>query len=408
MKLADLETPRGRRYLLYVLALLAAFPAISTDMYLPGFKTISAYFGVGIDQIQLTLAISFFGLGLGQLFWGPLSDRYGRKRPALIGIVVYVLASLLCAFAPNVAVLMVGRLLQTFGGAAAFVVGRAIVRDLFHGQEMARVLAAVSSIFLIAPILGPSLGAAILSIASWHWIFVAMALAGVTAFFSLWALPESLQSQNRTSNGIKASIVAYGRIIRDREFGFATIQAMVASFMIFTFVSSAPDVFMGHFGVSPTWFGVIFGVNSLGLLGGTQVNRRVLKSKRVQVALRYAVTFQAICSLALAIFGGLTGWLWVVLPLLLLTTAAGPSIAGNSTTLALHNFKANAAQAAALMGVLQNLAAASVMAVIAFLPIDALAKMLIVICATGMLSAAVLLVRERELMRNPVDLEAQP
>jgi len=406
VKLSDLETPRGKKFLLGVLALLAAFPAISTDAYLPAFGQITEHFGVGIDRIQLTLSISFLGLGIGQLFWGPISDRFGRKKPALIGILVYIAASLTCALAPSVDVLMGARFFQAFGGAAAFLVGRAIVRDLYKGQEMARTLAAVSSIFLIAPILGPSLGAAILNVATWPWIFVAMAALGAIAFISLSRLPESLSPENRTQHGFASSISAYGRIIRDREFVFATMQASVASFIIFTFVASAPDVFMGHFGISEFWFAIIFGANAVGLLGGTQLNRHFLKSKKVQLALRYMVILQVSSATALAIFGGLTGVLWIVLPLLMLTTASGPSIAGNSTTLALHNFKKNAAQAAALLGVIQNLAAASIMAFVAFLPMDALYKMLLVLAGSGLLSLIVLLTRERELKKNPVDLES--
>ncbi|MEY4985834.1 MAG: hypothetical protein RLZZ359_720 [Actinomycetota bacterium] len=402
----DLRSSFGHKFLLGLLGLLSAFPALSTDLYLPAFKQISGSLGVTDSQLQLTLAISFFGLALGSLFWGTISDRFGRKVPTVVGIGIFVIASVACALAPSFAVLLIARLFQSLGGSAAFIAGRAIIRDLYSGQEMARVMAAVMSIFLIAPILGPSLGAAILSVADWRWIFYTLAIIGGVAIACMLLLPETLELQNRSSLGGIATLQNYTKILRDREYVFAILQTAASSFMTFSYVASAPSVYMGHFGISETWFAVIFGANAVGLLAMTQINRRLLKNIKVVRVLGGMVIFQASSGLLLFALGNLTESLFAVIPLVMLTLSASPSIGGNSTTLALHNFKVNAAQASALIGVIQSLSATFVMSLLAAVPLEPLLKMLTFMASVAVLALTVLVIRSRELKARPVDLES--
>lgn len=397
MQLETLKAGKGRLALLLVLGAMAAFPAISTDLYLPGFPQVAHDFGVTVPAVQVTLSATFFGLGIGMMLWGPASDNRGRKRPALLGIGAYILGSLLCALAPNLPVLTIARFLQALGGAAAVVVGRAIVRDLYDGQVMARTMAGVQSIFLIAPILGPSIGALILQFGNWPWLFVFLAAFGVLGFFGVTRLPETLPSAARAKHDARGAIRQYALILRDKSFAFAVLQASAASFMIFGFVASAPAVFMGEFGLSQSAFGLMFGVNAIGLVAATQINRAVLKRIPVAKALRFAVAIQATGALAMWVFGSIWPSLWVVLPLLMVTTMSGPSIAGNSTTLAMANFQNSAAQASALVGLVQSVSSATISAVLAFIPIAPLPKMLITMGIVAIAALLVLLARERQL-----------
>jgi len=397
VQLDKLKAGKGRFALLLVLGAMAAFPAISTDLYLPGFPQVAQDFGVTVPQVQVTLSATFFGLGIGMMLWGPASDNRGRKNPALLGIAVYIFGSLLCALAPSLAVLTIARFLQALGGAAAVVVGRAIVRDLYEGQVMARTMAGVQSVFLIAPILGPSIGAFILQFGNWPWLFVFLAAFGVLGFFGVSRLPETLPPAARARQDARGAIRQYALILRDKSFAFAVLQAAAASFMIFGFVSSAPAVFMGEFGLSQSAFGVMFGVNAIGLVAATQINRAVLKRLSVAKALRYAVAIQATGALSMWVFGSIWPNLWVVLPLLLITTMTGPAIAGNSTTLAMANFPNSAAQASALVGLVQSLSSTIISAVLAFVPIAPLPKMLAALGIVAIAALLVLIARERQL-----------
>lgn len=400
MQLEKLKAGQSKLALLLVLGAMAAFPAIASDLYLPGFPAVASGFDVTVPAVQVTLSATFYGLGIGMMTWGPISDNRGRKNPALLGILLYVVGSLLCAVAPNLVVLTAARFVQSFGGAAAVVIGRAIVRDLYEGQAMARTMAAVQSIFLIAPILGPSIGALILNFGDWQWLFVALAAFGLIGAFGVARLPETLPTSARANNDIRAAFAQYAVILRDRTFAHAVLQAAAASFMIFGFVASAPAVFMGNFGLSQSAFGLMFGVNALGLVAATQLNRWVLKRLPVAKALRYAVIIQAAGALSLWLFGSIWANLWVVLPLLMLTTMTGPSIAGNSTTLAMSNFQNSAAQASALVGLVQSLSSATLAAVLAFIPVDPLAKMLTTMGLVAIAALFVLLYRERKLAKH--------
>ena len=401
MKLAEL-THRKHRWMLWgTLASLSAFPAMATDLYLPGFPAVAAQFGATTYEVQLTLSSFFYGMGIGQLIWGATSDRLGRKLPTIFGIGLFVLGSIACAFSPNLWFLVIARFVQALGGAAAMTIVRAIVRDLFSGEEMARTMSAVMSIFMIAPILAPSIGALILQFGQWQWIFVALSIFGIFAALNFTRMPETLPQELRQKNGFKTVLAAYGAIIRNAEFRFAVMQSASASLLLFAYVSLIPSVLMVQFGASPAQFGLFFGVNALSLVAGAQINRRILKKIKTHVALRRFVLFQAAMAVLLFAVAHTIPVLWLILPMLMLTIGANTSIGGNSATLAMAPFQGSAAQASALVGVVQSIAAATSAAIVAFLPGQPLDKMTTTILAVTVLTTGVLWLRERRLKRTP-------
>ncbi len=400
MQLSDLTKSKHRWMLWGTLASLSAFPAMATDLYLPGFPAVAQQFAVTTYDVQLTLSSFFYGMAIGQLVWGAASDRLGRKLPTILGISLFVLGSIACALAPNLWFLVIARFIQALGGAAAMTIVRAIVRDLFTGEEMARTMSAVMSIFMIAPILAPSIGALILQFGQWNWIFIVLAVFGVGAIINFTRLPETLPVEQRQRYDIGQVMTAYGEILKTSEFRYAVIQAASASLMLFTYVSLIPSVLMVEFGATPAQFGIFFGINSLSLVAGSQINRRILKKLKVNVALRNMVSFQAVMAIALFALAHVYPVIWVVLPMLMLTIGANPSIAGNSATLAMAPFAKSAAQASAMVGLIQGISSASVAAIAAVVPGEPLAKMTTMMLIIAGLSSAILIMRERKLKRT--------
>lgn len=384
------------------LASLSAFPAMATDLYLPGFPAVAAQFGATTYEVQLTLSSFFYGMAIGQLIWGATSDRLGRKLPTILGIGLFVVGSIACAFAPDLWFLVVARFVQALGGAAAMTIVRAIVRDLFSGEEMARTMSAVMSIFMIAPILAPSLGALILEFGEWHWIFIALAIFGVAAVANFIRMPETLPPEMRQASGFKTAMSGYANIVRNSEFRFAVMQSAAASLLLFAYVSLIPSVLMVQFGATPIQFGIFFGVNALSLVAGAQINRRILTRVKTHVALRRFVLFQAAMAIILFVVAHTVPVLWLILPMLMLTIGANTSIGGNSATLAMAPFPGSAAQASALVGVVQSIAAATSAAIVAFLPGQALDKMTTTIVAVTGLTSGVLWLRERKLKKSSI------
>ena len=400
MKLDELTLPKSRWMLWGTLASLAAFPAMATDLYLPGFPAVARQFDATTYDVQLTLSSFFVGMALGQLIWGATSDRLGRKLPTILGILLFILGSIACALAPNLWFLVIARFVQALGGAAAMTIVRAIVRDLFSGEEMARTMSAVMSIFMAAPILAPSIGALILGVGNWQWIFVALAVFGVLAIANFSRFPETLPDQSRQSSGFKAVLSAYGTILKTSDFRYAILQTAAASLMLFAYVSLIPSVLMVQFGATPVQFGIFFGVNALSLVAGSQINRRVLTRLKTEVVLRNFVLFQAVMTVLLFTVAHTVPVLYLVLPMLMLTIGANTSIGGNSSTLAMAPFKGSAAQASAVVGVIQNIASAAAAAIVAYLPGEPLNKMTTTMLCIAAVSTTVLVIRERKLARS--------
>ena len=385
-----------RRQLLVLLAALTAFAPMALDLYLPGFPDIAATYGTDTGSVQLTLSACLLGLGLGQLTWGPTSDRYGRKRPLLAGLVISIVASLLIAVAPTFAAMVVLRFLQAFGGSAGVVIARAIVRDRYSGVELARTLSAIVTVFAIAPVVAPLIGSAILQVAPWPWMFVALAVFGVLCLLGVVRMPESLPVERRTDHGFVGAMAQYRSIMANAEFRYAAALSALGSTALFAYIASSPALVIDYYGGSESLFAVIFAGLSVAFAAGAQLNMRLLRVTGVGTLLARAVFVQFAGGLVLVAAAAVGVPLGVFLVPLAITVMTVSAVTSNGIALGLGPFPHAAASAAALIGGAQMLMGAISSSAMSALPLDAPVEMsLAMSAAAGLGSAIVLMHRAR-------------
>src|SRR4051812_48049662 len=274
----DRPATRGRLRLILTLGAMTAFAPLSIDMYLPALPALSVSFGTGASEVQLTLSAFFFGLALGQATVGPLSDALGRRRPLLIGLVVYPLASLLCAAAPSISALVAFRFVQGFAGAAGIVIARAIVRDLHTGVAAAQFLSVLMLVSGLAPILAPVIGGQLLLFSAWQGIFLVLAaFSGLLLIVIATGLPETLPAGQRQTDGLRGTLVTFRALLADRAFLGYALACGLAIAAVFCYISGASFVFQDIYGASPQTFSFIFGLNAVGLVAAGQVNGRLVR-----------------------------------------------------------------------------------------------------------------------------------
>ena len=347
------KTADGRLKLVLIIGGLSAFGPLSIDLYLPALPSLSRDLGGSPSLVQLTLTACLLGLAAGQLVAGPLSDALGRCRPLFVGLAAYALASLLCALAPSVTVLVALRLIQGTAAAAGIVVARAVVRDVYEGSDVARFLALTMLISGLAPILAPMAGGQLLRLTSWRGAFVVLAAIGLLLLAAAaLGLPETLPPERRRSGGIRETLTTFRGLVADRMFMGYALSSGLAMGASFTYVSGAPFVLEDIYGVSPQTFGLIFGTNAVSILLLGQIGRRLVGrvgSRRLLVAGLGIASAGGLLLLASVTFGvGLAG----VLPGFLLVVSSVGLNSPNATALALADHAHQAGSAAALLGML--------------------------------------------------------
>ncbi|MEU6236850.1 multidrug effflux MFS transporter [Kitasatospora sp. NPDC047058] len=272
-----------------VLGGLVALGPLTTDLYLPGLPAIADDLGAEPAAVQLTLTFSMFGVAAGQLVFGPLSDRFGRRPPLLAGLAVYTLASVVCVLAPTLPVLIAARFVQGAAGAAGIVIGRAVARDRFAGVAMLRFLASISLISGLAPILAPLVGAQLLRVTSWRGTFGALTALGLLlALIAFAALRETLPAADRHRGGFAGTLRTMGGLLRDLPFLGLVLTSTFAFGALFGYISGSSVVLQHVYHVSPQAYSLLFGVNSLAIVAVTQLNGRVLARRFTPVALMLA------------------------------------------------------------------------------------------------------------------------
>jgi DHA1 family bicyclomycin/chloramphenicol resistance-like MFS transporter len=272
-------TRRRRAGLLVTLILgsLTALPALSMDMYLPALPAVSGTLHTPAATVQLTLTACLLGLAAGQLVVGPMSDRFGRRRPLLIGMCCYVLASVACAFAPGIETLIVCRLVQGLAGAAGIVIARAVVRDMYDGLAMARFFSNLMLIGGLAPILAPVLGGQILRFTDWRGVFLILTGMGlVLTFVAARWLPETLVPDKRRKGGVPDALRTMRGLFADRVFTGYLLAGSLSFAALFAYVSASPFVVQEIYGASPQAFSLLFMINSIGLVAAGQINGKIL------------------------------------------------------------------------------------------------------------------------------------
>jgi DHA1 family bicyclomycin/chloramphenicol resistance-like MFS transporter len=379
------------RRLALILGALSAFGPLSIDMYLPSFAAISRDLGASPAQVQLTLAVFFAGLGIGQAFYGPISDRYGRRRPLCFGLALFVLAGAACALARSTEGLVAWRFVQSIGGCAGIVIARAVVRDRFDERESARVFSLLMLVMGLAPILAPLVGGQILILFGWRTIFWTLAGFGLACMIAVvFFLGESLPSERRTAGGLSEALRVYGRLLRDRAFMRYNLSGALAISGMFAYIFGSPFVFMQIYGVRPDRYGWLFGLNALGLIGASQLNRVALRRVAGAGILSRAlyVTAAAGVALLIAAWTGAGGLSALLLPLFVYIASLG-FVLPNVTAAALAPQGRNAGSASAMLGTVQFGAGAVVGMLLGALGAGTAMPMAALVAACGLSSLAV-------------------
>ena len=368
-----------------LLGLMCALPAVSSDIYLPSLPDVARDLNTTQTAVQLTMTGVLVGGAVGQLVVGPLSDRFGRRRPVLIGIALHVVISLLCAVAPGIGALIALRVTQGFFNAAATVVAIAVIRDRFVGSDASRLLSRLMLVIGVAPLFAPSVGGLIAGQWGWRAVFVALALFGVALWVVVWRrLPETLPPERRRAAGLRTAVGGYVVLLRDQHFVAIALLPGLGMAVLMSYVVGSPFVFREGYGLSANQFALLFAVNGVALVGGAQINaslvRRVapIRILRVALPLLFAVAV-ALVVVVLTGAGGLFGLLavlWILLGLIQL-------ILPNASAIALSRHGAMAGTAAAFIGAMQAGIAGIVSPLVGVLGGDASAMALVMVGSTA-------------------------
>jgi len=373
--------------MIVVLGVMVALGPLTIDMYLPALPKIADDLSVSSSVVQLTLTGTLAGLALGQLIVGPLSDSLGRRRPLMAGIMLHIAASILCVLAPNLVVLGLARVLQGAGAAAAMVVAIAVVGDLFADNAAATVLSRLMLVLGVAPVVAPSLGAAVLLHGSWHWVFAALVvLAGVLLLVAALALPETLPPSHRRPLRVRGIAATYAELLRDKRFVILVLVAALGMSGLFAYIAGASFVLQGTYGLDQQAFALVFGAGAVALIGATQFNVVLLRRFSPQTITLWALAAALLAAgvfvgLSVAHVGGLAGFVvpvWAILGTMGLVIPNAPAVA-------LSRHPDAAGTAAALLGAAQFGLGAAVAPLVGVLGNDELA--LSVVMAVSVLVA---------------------
>ncbi|AWW39863.1 MFS transporter [Streptomyces sp. AS58] len=339
----------------FLLGGLTATPPLAMDMYLPALPRVGESLHAPAATVQLTLTACLAGMAVGQLVVGPMSDRWGRRRPLLAGLVVYVVATVLCALAPTAESLVAFRLVQGLAGAGGIVIARAVVRDLYDGVAMARFFSTLMLVSGAAPIVAPLIGGQILRVTDWRGVFVVLAVVGVLLTAVVGArLPETLEPADRHQGGVGEALHAMRRLLADLPFTGYMLSGGFTFAALFAYISASPFVVQEIYGASPQTFSLLFAVNSVGLVVAGQINGKVLVGRvsleRVFAAGLGIVVLAAVALLlmSLDVFGE-TGLTPIAVALFVLMSAMGFALP-NAQSLALLRVRHSAGSASALLG----------------------------------------------------------
>ncbi|GGD22951.1 putative MFS-type transporter YdgK [Pontibacillus salipaludis] len=352
-----LHNPTGKERigLAFLLGMLGILGPLNIDMYLPSFPGIASDLETSASLVQLSLTTCLIGLAVGQIVVGPISDSQGRKKPLIIFLSLFAVASFACALAPNIYVLVIARFIQGFTASAGVVLSKAVVRDVFIGRELTKFFALLMVINATAPMIAPITGGAILLLpfATWETIFLFLSIVGFAIVFTVAGkLPETLPVENRIPSSVKESVRTIGRLLKDRSFiGYALTIGFVHGGS-FAYVSGTPFVYQGIYNVSPQAFSFLFGVNGLAIITGSFLVGRLGGIFHERSLLRSAVLIAVSATGVLLVMTLLEGPLYsIVVPIFIYMTAMG-MVLTSTFTLAMEHQGHRAGSASAVLGML--------------------------------------------------------
>ena len=340
-----------------ILGMMIAIGPLAIDMYLPALPSMADEFGVSTTNVARSVPAYFVGLVFGQLFYGPFSDRVGRVKPMYIGMTIFVIASIICATTNHEYVLFAARTLQALGACVTAVVTRAAIRDTLNPVQSARAFSLMVLVMGVAPILAPTLGAAILQVANWHMLFWFLAGYGVlNIILTKLFLKETLAPENRNTRPMSETFLGYVDLMKDKTFTVPAVAAGLLQGSFFIYLSISSVLFMENYGLSEKQFAIAFGANAFGFIALTQANQFLTKRFRLVQLLRFGALMQVISALCLlvlgVVFGGEAYFPAVFLAIFCCIAGLGFT-QPNATAIALAFQKKRAGMAAAMQGALQ-------------------------------------------------------
>lgn len=336
----------SKLFLVLLLGVLSAFGPFVVDLYLPSLPQLASFFETNASMTQLTLTTAMIGLALGQLLLGPLSDKFGRKKPLIISLVIYIISTVLIVFSPNIETMIVLRVIQGLSSAGSVVISRAVATDLYRGREMTRFFGLLMTINGIAPIISPILGSLLLEYISWKGVFVFLALIGVIVLLFCFRLKESLSIENRLQGSIFATFSTFGVIIKNRLFmSYVGIESFLLGAM-FAYIAASPFILQSFYGLSAFIFSLCFGANGAALVIGANIGGKLPNRQALAIGI-LAFVVAALYTIAVLIIQ--PHWLFVEIgffAMLLLMGITFPAI----STLAMESERQYAGSASALLG----------------------------------------------------------
>ena len=357
----------GVTYLAFILAGLTSFAPFAIDMYLASFPDLARTFRTDLGSVQLSLSVFSLGLAVGQIVYGPLIDRFGRKLPMLIGVGVFTVTSLLIVMAPTIDFFVGLRFLQAIGGCAGMIISRAIIADLFKAHEAAKVLSLMMLVQGLAPILAPIIGGYILIAAGWQAIFVFLTLFGIACMAAVWwGLPETLAvDQRRRENPLRV-LRAWGDLLATRTFVVPAIAGALAFGSSFAFISGSSFVYMDLHGVGEGTYGWLFGLNAVGMIIAVQINRWLLSRLSATTILNGVfLLFVVLAGLLMATADSLP--LFALVAMLFVCLGCVPVIGANTVAIAMEATGMHRGSGSAILGITQFAIASLTSAGVGFL-----------------------------------------
>lgn len=379
-----------------ILGALSAFGPLAIDFYLPGFPAMALAFATDEKHIQTTLAVYFLGLSIGQLVYGPMADRFGRRVPLLVGVSLFTLASLACAFAPTLDALILARFVQALGGCAGMVLSRAIVSDKCDAVASAKVFSQLMLVMGLAPILAPMLGGVLVNAFGWQSIFIALTLFSALCSLAVTlGLPESLPA-TQPRQPLSGALRQYGSLLKDRIFLGHALTGGIALAGMFAYIAGSPFVFIKLYGVPAEHYGWLFGSNAAGFILVAQVNARLLAKRGPAFLLARTVWVYLLAGLALLAVSALQPVrLWPLLIPLFVCIASLGCIIPNASACAMNGQGARAGSASALLGSVQFSVAAGAAAMVSLLHDGTAVPMALVISVCGLVAVAIAMATRR-------------
>ena len=394
---------QSRASLIPILGVLSAIGPFSIDMYLPGFPDIAMHLNTTVSRVSLSLSSFFIGISVGQLLYGPLLDRFGRKKPLYVGLVVYLIASVGCALARSVEALIGWRLVQALGGCVGMVASRAMVRDLFDVKDNAKVFSLLMLVVGVSPIIAPTLGGYLTASMGWRSVFVALIILALGILAAVhFLLRETRAPDLELSLQPIPILKSFRGVMREPQFTTYMLTGSFASAGLYAYIAGSPTVFMELYHVSERQYGWIFALVAMGLIGSSQLNSVLLRSYKSEQIIRIALICQSFTGLFL--FVGV--WLNMIelfstIFFIFIFLCCQGFIFPNSSALSLAPFSKNAGSASALMGAFQMAIGAGTSALVSYLNNHSALPMSGVMACCSITSFCILALGKKYLIYRP-------